>query len=234
MQNDNRFTGYLPTFKLPASLKTLFLGANKCSGPIPQQWVQGGLPQSLRSLWIYGNGLTGTIPEDWVLPANLSSLFLFRNKLRGTLPPKLRWPPSLQNLDLSYNQLSGPLPAEWALPNIWYAYFYGNMLTGEENPACSMRNQPAPSMACGGLTGLGFMAQYHTQCKPFTCRQPSKLVTSKGIPHCGRPTARRRFLWAGGLFPHCMHPTNTHTRQQTCIDADSDLRCHCMLHLRRP
>ena len=107
----------------------LFLGANRLSGKLPDDW--GGL-KNLRSLSLRGNHLSGGIPSDLGNLDHLLSLDLSGNQLSGEIPSKLGSVRDLRDLDLSNNQLSGEIPSELGnLRRLSFVNLRGNQLTGE-------------------------------------------------------------------------------------------------------
>ena len=92
-------------------LKSLSLGWNELSGPIPTEL--GGLTR-LESLDLRINGLTGSIPTELGGLTQLESLNLGGNGLSGPIPTELGGLTQLESLSLGWNELSGPIPTELA------------------------------------------------------------------------------------------------------------------------
>ena len=85
-----------------STLKSVRLGNNLLSGPLPQF-----ASTKLERLLLSNNYFNGTIGCDY---ATLKDLELDRNNLEGSVPECLLNSATLQTLDLGHNRLDGPLP----------------------------------------------------------------------------------------------------------------------------
>lgn len=103
----NALSGELPAalFASPSSkLRSLRLGSNSFTGPVPDQWAASS---TLRVLDLSANALSGELPANWTRADYLSVLSLADNELEGPLPPTLAASRALVVLDVSGNRLSG-------------------------------------------------------------------------------------------------------------------------------
>ena len=115
----NQFSGPIPPeLGNLANLRVLVLYGNQLRGPIPPEL--GNLPKMER-LYLRQNQLSGSIPAELGNLANLGGLFLSGNQLSGPIPPALGNLPNLRDLDLGRNQLSGPIPPALATSPTWGA-----------------------------------------------------------------------------------------------------------------
>ena len=116
------------------NLRTLRLGSNQFSGPIPP--ALGNL-SNLRILDAASNQLRGPIPPALGNLSNLRILDAASNQLRGPIPPALGNLP-VWRLWLDRNQLSGPIPAALGnLPNVRELRLGHNQLSGPIPPELS-------------------------------------------------------------------------------------------------
>ncbi|KAK2989910.1 hypothetical protein RJ640_001975 [Escallonia rubra] len=131
----NQFGGVLPgsITNLSSKLETLWLGANKISGSIPQEignlnnlyllkighnMISGSIPESigklskLQELRIVRNNISGKIPSSIGNITGLSYLAAAENMLEGSIPAELGNCTNLQALDLGINRLTGVIPEQ--------------------------------------------------------------------------------------------------------------------------
>ncbi|KAK2980241.1 hypothetical protein RJ640_026537 [Escallonia rubra] len=129
----NQFGGVLPgsITNLSSKLETLWLGANKISGSIPQEignlnnlyllkighnMISGSIPESigklskLQELRIVRNNISGKIPSSIGNITRLSYLAAAENMLEGNIPAELGNCTNLQALDFGINRLTGVIP----------------------------------------------------------------------------------------------------------------------------
>jgi len=105
----NALSGELPPTLFGSSsskLRSLRLGSNSFTGPLPDQWAAS---ETLRVLDLSANALSGELPLNWTRAEYLSVLSLADNELEGVLPPTLASSRALVVLDVSGNRLSGGL-----------------------------------------------------------------------------------------------------------------------------
>jgi len=104
----NALSGELPAalFSSPSRLRSLRLGSNAFTGPLPDSWAASS---ALRVLELSGNALSGELPSNWSGAEYLSVLSLADNELEGSLPATLAASRALVVLDVSGNRLSGGL-----------------------------------------------------------------------------------------------------------------------------
>ncbi len=106
----NNLTGEIPLeLTNLTQLRTLLLGGNSMSGPIPRDIHR--LSQ-LEILNLSVNSLSGRIPLELGELAQLKVLELFENSFSGQIPPSLGKLSKLEVLNLEANSLTGQIPRD--------------------------------------------------------------------------------------------------------------------------
>ena len=173
---NNRLSGNLADFAKLTSAKTLNLGPNEFTGPLPveltrlanltdldltQIRVGGTIPpqigqlQKLESLVLDSIDLSGAIPEELGNLSELNRLVLRRNALTR-LPASLDRLTKLHELHVGENRLSGPLPAAALakMPLLRYVSFSFNDFDGPLPPEAFSSPELLQFAAAGNrLTG---------------------------------------------------------------------------------
>ncbi|XP_059436552.1 receptor-like protein EIX2 [Corylus avellana] len=103
----NKLEGPLPLFH--NNLRSIFLGNNMFSGPIPKNI--GELLPNLNWLDLSSNSITGRIPHSIGMLKKLGFLILRNNFLSGRLPPLWKDLQKLTILDIAENNISGNVPS---------------------------------------------------------------------------------------------------------------------------
>lgn len=102
---NNRLNGTIPeNLNLP-NLYYLDLGRNFFSGPLPSDWVEGGM-NSLRTLYLDYNLLSGALPNQLPQLGNgeLQQLVINDNMFTGEVPVKNFQQGSLRTFELHNNE----------------------------------------------------------------------------------------------------------------------------------
>ncbi|KAJ0985762.1 hypothetical protein J5N97_004118 [Dioscorea zingiberensis] len=122
----NLFTGLIPSSLMGCQrLKSLHLGSNNFSGPLPIGF--GSSLVLLEKLDLSFNLLNGSIPGDIGKLSSLQgTVDLSHNLFSGLIPPSLANLPEKVYIDLSFNNLSGLIPQNDALVNRGPTAFIGN------------------------------------------------------------------------------------------------------------
>jgi RHS repeat-associated protein len=161
----NNLIGQLPkSINQLTKLKTVFLGSNQISGPVPEL---GNLNQ-LQILYLNNNFFSGSIPTSLGSISSLLKLKLDNNALTGGIPSSIGSLSQLTELFLNNNQLSGEVPTSLgSLSNLLYCYIRNNQLSGS-----------LPS-SIGSLSKLQFLYASNNQLTgplPNTVSQLSELL----------------------------------------------------------
>jgi len=125
-------TGSIPSyFGTMTALKTLRMGFNSLSGPVPDSFATSGL-RELRLNNQVGGGFTGGISFIGTM-TSLTLLYLHANSFTGPVPEGITNSVGLTDLRLSGNQLVGRLPRQLgnlrSLQTLWLGD--GNKFSGE-------------------------------------------------------------------------------------------------------
>lgn len=132
----NSLEGGFPKELLQLSnVRTLSLGGNKFTGPLPSF---SGL-KYLRTLRLNNNNFDGPLPAFENMHI-LSTLDISNNKLDGTIPSNFLASLGLRTrleLDLSNNQLSGPVPSDLKRFSEINIFLRGNKIQGIPGELCT-------------------------------------------------------------------------------------------------
>ena len=115
-----------------SDLRTLDLGNNSFSGPIPPEL---GDLHRLEQLRLAGNRISGEIPRELGRLSELRTLDLWNNSLSGRIPSELGDLHRLEQLHLDWNQISGEIPRELGqLSELRLLILSNNFLSGPIPP----------------------------------------------------------------------------------------------------